>query len=437
MAKAGSGGEGLVGWEEHTLGLSPAYWSHVPLTVRQVHELKLYQGIHCLLQKQTQQRDDSVASTSSSLRILPLSKCCLVGLIVAVEQRGLHSVVYVLDDGTGLIDCLYWQDEDTFGLPSLTEIDTQAPVLTVGTRATVYGRIQCVAVGVRGGRPQNHTGGDHGKLDSSTDSGVNSKQPLAVPCLREIHATLVLDANESMPPPSLGGPEDIEGQHWRKAVAATSTLHPTAPEMIHLLGPEIAPQIAERTMLPAVDDSDGAWRVFGSLCRCRLAYKERLLYCHCQATAEVLDPKFQYRDTLLENLLERERSQADGEPLRFQFPTIQGDAVLDAVAARVTAAAPAAAPNNQRLVMNTFRALRKDGVFFLLDEASDTYLFVTRDRVLMPYVETITSDDIERGADRAKIRRQPPAFIQKVPKQRLQYVRRTFKQLKRTSQQGA
>ena len=84
------------------VGLSPAYWAHVPLSIRQVHDLQLLQGINVLVQKR---------ALSAETRLLPLSKCELLGIIVAVESRG-DSVLYVLDDGTGLIDCLYWMNPD-------------------------------------------------------------------------------------------------------------------------------------------------------------------------------------------------------------------------------------------------------------------------------------------------------------------------------------
>ena len=91
--------------DECLVGLSPAYWAHVPLSIRQVHDLQLLQGINVLVQPPSS--PSSASSKEPSPRLLPLSKCELVGVIVAVESRG-DSVIYVLDDGTGLIDCLYW-----------------------------------------------------------------------------------------------------------------------------------------------------------------------------------------------------------------------------------------------------------------------------------------------------------------------------------------
>lgn len=419
-------------FDESNVGLSPAYWSHVPLTIRQVHELSLLNGIHCHIRTPTATTCNA-SSSSASVSVLPLSKCELVGIIVAVEQRGLDAgVVYVIDDGTGVIDCLHWQDDgDAMGLPPLLLTTPLASnnnitgslggLLSVGTLVRVLGRIECAAVSTAPIRD----GGRHATGPSGHTLTTRS-------CLREIHASLVVDANDADGRPTLGG-EDLESQHWKRCAQALDPAKLHSPdEVIHLLGPDIAQQISERASLPAVDDSDGAWRVFGSRCTCNLVYKDFLLYCHCQATVEPLDPDFVYRDALLKALLDAEHAlvqQGQSQtthpaPLRFQFRAVMEDANLISVAQTVF---PSSSSSRQALILATFRALRKDGILYLLDQASDTYLLVSKDRVLKPYIETITSNDIERGAERVRMRREPPAFLDRVPKQRLQYIRRNLK----------
>ena len=385
--------------DESVVGLSPAYWSHVPLTIRQVEELRLLKGINCLFRN-----NDKTGTTD----VVPLSKCELVGVVVAVEPRGLDGgVVYVIDDGTGLIDCLHWQDNDDDGLLSLTQTEPERNILTVGTFARIFGRIECAAISVA--------------------SATHENSPLPT-CIREIHATAVLDVRKSEGEPYIGG-EDFESRHWKRCIEGISPERLLPPEtIINHLGADITQQITERISLPAVDDSDGSWRVFGSLCSCNLTYKQNLLYCHCQATQETLDPDLKYRDSLLRELIGLEQKQSDKVPLRFQFRTVKEISSLSELASSITST-PAF---QQSLIQGTFRALRKDGIFYLLDAESDTYLFISKERVLEPYVETITSDDIERGAQRANLRREPPPFLQRVPKQRLQYVRRNFKRTSTT-----
>lgn len=375
--------------DESILGLSPAYWSHVPLTINQVQDLRLLNGIHCLVRKNDQ---------TGKSDVVPLSKCELVGVVVAVEPRGLDGgVVYVIDDGTGLMDCLYWHNNDDAGLPSLTLREPESTILAVGTFARIFGRIECAAIGVPSTTTKN--------------------------CIREVHATVVIEIRKTEWEPYIGG-EDFESQHWKRCIKGISAEMLLPPEtIVNLLGTDIARQIADRASLPAVDDTDGSWRVFGSGCSCNLLYKHHLLYCHCQATEEVLDPQLRYRDSLLSALIELERKQPNRLPLRFQFRTVKEIASLKELAKSITSA-----PSfQQSLLQGTFRALRNDGILYLLDAESDTYLLVSKERVLERYVDAMTSDDIARGAQRAQLRREPPAFLKHVPKQRLQYVRRNIK----------
>jgi len=393
--------------DETVVGLSPAFWSHVPLTIRQVHELRLVKGINCIVRKNNETGDTDV---------LPLSKCELVGVVVAVEPRGRldAGAIYVIDDGTGLIDCLHWPDNDDDGLPSLTQKEPERNVLSVGTFARIFGRIECVAMGTA----------TNGTAITNND---NTQFPLPS-CIREIHATVVLDILKTEHEGCIGG-EDFESRYWKRCIKGISPEALLPPDaIIDHLGNDIAQQIADRTSLPAVDDTDGAWRVFGSLCPCNLTYKQHLLYCHCQATKEHLDPELQFRDCLLKELIELEQKQSDKEPLRFQFRTVKGISSLNDLSRSITSSSAL----QQSLVQSTFRALRKDGIFYLLDAESDTYLLISKERVLEPYIETITSDDIERGVQRAKLRRERPSFLQQVPKQRLQYVKRNFQRTRNT-----
>lgn len=72
------------------VGLSPTYWAHIPSFICQVLDWKEKDGIYY---------DDEA----------PVSRCSLVGVLVAVDRRFTHTS-FVVDDGTGLIDCVRWGD---------------------------------------------------------------------------------------------------------------------------------------------------------------------------------------------------------------------------------------------------------------------------------------------------------------------------------------
>ena len=80
-----------------------------------------------------------------------------------------------------------------------------------------------------------------------------------------------------------------------------------ASHILNLLGPHIQAQISDLSNLPAADDHAGAWQLFGAHCQCRQSYKETLMYCHCIATKEALDPNLIFRDAVLNQLLQLEQ----------------------------------------------------------------------------------------------------------------------------------
>ena len=59
----------------------------------------------------------TVVCSSYGVHVRPINKCKLFGTIVAKERRGggaarSTSTIYVIDAGTGVIDCLCWNDHD-------------------------------------------------------------------------------------------------------------------------------------------------------------------------------------------------------------------------------------------------------------------------------------------------------------------------------------
>ena len=73
-----------------------------------------------------------------------------MGMIVYAEAKAHNnSWFYVIDDGTGWIDCVAWgeSEESVYALPALTGVDHHTkPVYRVGDRVRIFGRIECVSV---------------------------------------------------------------------------------------------------------------------------------------------------------------------------------------------------------------------------------------------------------------------------------------------------
>jgi len=381
------------GAEPFLVGIAPSFWSHVPLSIGQVHDLKLIEGISCRIEKK-----------SDKVKPIPVSRCRLVGTVVAAERRTNGSVLYVIDDGTGIIDCLFWVEKDLYSLPSLTnKPDIDDGILSVGQVVRVLGRIECVSVQ-----------GAQGKIT------LAGREWEFRDCIREIHASLIEPMQASRAAPNS---MDAETKHWLDSLQQCSNTN--ALDVLELLGPKIAAQVADQSNLPAVDDTTGAWRLFGLQCRCMMAYKDSLLYCHCQATVEPLDPHFRYRDALLNMLLDMEQSQTSStEPLRFQYKTASENKPLLEISREEISRQERPSTNVARLVANTFRLLRQDGVLHLLDAESDTYLLISREKVLEPSLRTLLSSDAETAVERANLKKNPPNYLAKVPKVRLQFVRR-------------
>jgi hypothetical protein len=131
----------------------------------------------------------------------------------------------------------------------------------------------------------------------------------------------------------------------------------------------------------------------------------------------VLDPDFKFRDSLLVELIRLESSASDHQELRFQFHSLKQNEKIQQSLTNVAKEglsvdhvdySGALSRNKERLFRGTFQALRDDGIVYLVHEPSDTYLFISCSRVLI----------------RDCRRRPPPDYFTRVPKVRLELVRR-------------
>ena len=399
----------LCGTETFVVGLAPCYWAHVPMTVSDVKALRLVEGSYCALVPEKEVSPFKLRNA----KFVPIQKCCLVGFIVNVTVKSNGSVLYVLDDGTGLIDCIDWNYQGNHDESLLLLGDNgnfkSCNHYEVGDLVSVLGRIQCKAL--------------YGPRELIQ---VERKKLTVRQSILDIHVTSIDHATL-----------ETEARHWisccNSAIATTSSIGSArsqqrrlnnANDFLSLLGPNAQCQVQNQHNLPTSDDKRAAWRVFGPSCRCSLPYMESLLYCHCQAKAEPLDPNLSFRDAVLAVLLEMERSAG---PLRltFKYKDIICNERLAQMATQVVAGIPANPfLSANRLFLSTFQALRNDGILYLEDPDSDVYLLLSRSRVLEPYVK----DEMKLGGSTSPKKELKGTmctiFLSKVHHERLQYIRR-------------
>lgn len=372
---------------DYVVGLSPQYWAHIPMFVTDVLSLKLKDGINWM------------ASPPAEFDcVSPVSKCLLVGWIVYVSERRDGSMAYVLDDGTGLIDCVYWSSgngniEDIYYLPSLsnnTDGGIDGP-FAVGSPVRVFGKIDCVA--------------------STLKTQYRKDEEAFV--VREVQASIIERIDNYL---------IAEAQHWARS---RDHVYDNIHSSLEALGPEIRSQIEERLNLPAVDDTVSAWRVFGVSCNCNLNYMDELLYCHCQCKSEPLDPSYRFRDALLHILLAMQ-SQAK-EKFLFKYKDVRNNEEIQNVALREVVAEKKMSKNAllNDLFVKTFRALRHDGILSLINDYTDEYLLITKSKVLEPFVKEQMSNG-ESSSKAVYINYEnAPAFISRVVHgERLLYIKR-------------
>lgn len=448
----------LSGAEHFLVGISPQYWSHTPMTIKSLNGLGLVDGIDCIvIENETRngssrevtggnRADDTqskcqrarigervsspVAERKKDARFIPVSKCELQGVIVNVERKSNGSCIYLLDDGTGVVDCVYWADSAMYSLPSLLPHDEEKGAFLVGDMVRVFGKIKCVSIG--------------GVCSSIT---VHDRDWKVQDCVREVHIASMSSL-----------PLNSQTNHWLRCLqfARRASIHETraditkfptitedsdqlnfaekkemmtdpvrnGPDVLCLIGPEIASKAVERSDLPAPNDTYGAWRVFGVGCRCELSYLESLLYCHCQATVVSLDPHFKFRDAVLELLLRME--SAENSQLRFQYKVIVRNASLQMAAAQAVVNERNTAMSSDRLFMQTFAALRNDGIVSLLDNETDTYLLVSRAHVLEPHCKKLMHMSDLSLLERRVLQSEQPAYLKRGTCSRLQYVKKTL-----------
>ena len=491
--------------DSFVVGVAPTFWTHVPLFIQHIKSyLHVIDGIqtftlsvghhHQYDGDSNINRLSTSPSLSSSLldglKMIPISKCYLVGTIVYAERKSNGANQYILDDGTGLIDILHYSDGDLYSLPSLSghqDNNIGRNLFGPGDMVRIFGRIQCRAAALSS------------QFDGAVKKGNKIKQFISASDItREIHATLIVPlATEAMNRSrALPNSIDHECEHWMNCVnfwqmgwmddsvsSSTSDLPllNNSKDVLPLLGAGLVKQIVERNAVVSTlavfgtnDELTQAWRLFGTQCQCtNTALKRELLYCHCIATRldnPTIDPNLAYRDALLTKLLDSEATLVSDLPppksvddifndiinefeedqnsyqFKFKYSSIVADDELNQIAMReisnssinhstcvksdksgdTNKSIQSHFVNVQELIRRTVRALRKDGILYLIDADADTYLFMSRTRVLEPYLRTKLALQKMSAERRARYFEGSSRFpyIKSVPRSRLEFVRR-------------
>lgn len=352
--------------DEALVGLCPSYWSHIPMLVGQIHNLTVMDGFNCLIHK---------------TKYIPVSRCTLVGCVVAYERKNSGSS-FVLDDGTGLIDCVYWEENQFRDvLPVLADDSEDNGIsIRVGNIVKVMGRLDCTL--------------------SETSNAIRE---IRVSLCQPIHTGL----NRRASPFSI----DAESRH---VLSVQQHEYSDVTEVLDCLGNNLRKQIMEKHDFPSADDSVSAWRLFGVNCRCpSTRIKTELLYCACISTPESTDANFHFRFKLLDLIL----SLSEKDSLFFfQYrQLLEHQSYFHGVANR---------SNFNYQLQRSISALRNDGIIFLFDESSDTYLLITLRAVLIPYIELLSSQSWEDSVIRSALLKSSPECLRNVPKGKIQLVRR-------------
>ena len=439
---------------DHSLiGLSPQYWSYTPVLICDLVGLPLINGLDCFvkcnhvscdcedveLNKNNQVKEGD--SDIGSCRILPLSRVLLKGIATAIDRRPNGCTLIVLDDGTGSIDCRYWDNShsgnNAHNLPPLlpkhdTINSCRQSRFAVGDSLEVTGKIKALTTGVTN---------DKCKLLDSFANPLEAR----FGCVREVHATSMCSIGDGQT--RKVNQRNGEVVHWLKCI-----------EFSHMVAAGVGAGGKDivrnsKDVLPLLGDTTAS-SIFGcsgntmdkknilerKCCQTPSRFRSALFYCHCEATLEALDISFHFRNSLLHRLLDMEaqlQHSSDSSypsatedcmdligvpesmppPLLFTFEFVYKDEHLASIARNVTKSTSSPEANAQRLVRKTFAAMADDGILSLFHEKDDLYLLVSRTRVIEPFLRF--NKERKVGCFGAVTPSPEPFFIRSVPRMRI------------------
>ena len=366
------------------IALSKVYHEYNPFLIHTLHSLVLLNGVDCIITKRKENDKDQE-------HVLPVSKCDIVGIIVYCHYKANGSVVMVIDDGTDLCNCIGWIDSD--------EMDRYE----VSNLVRVSGAIKVLALKHK--RVVNVDGIMYEGWTCARELLVHSIQLVTDTNMESVHWLNCLQFRkrigikvERMTKDQMFS-MDVQEQIMNTPVLngkETFDLLP-AKEKAHIM----SFRGTKDSFLQYEGDELLLMNYFGRDCKCNTKYKLEILYCHCMATNESLDPEFIFRDAVITRLLDMEAAindpcndndkdiktnKAGGKKLLFNFASVFHDPHLQAIAKKVVAKTSHPTINVRRIYTNTFKHLRNDGIVHLIDSNADIYLFISKDKVLLPAV---------------------------------------------------
>lgn len=422
------------------VALSDAYHQYNPLFIRDIKALLVLNGFDCIVTS-CYSSDAVDGNNSSAVHLLPVSKCEIMGIVRYRQVKSNGSISLILDDGSGVIDAIFWSDIHTvnentpFAVGETVRVRGNINVLSLNEKKIVY-------------------------LDGQKYEGREGVREIYISSFQR-----VIEPNE-------------EVAHWvlcllfRKRLQDTTDCRNEMNFDNHMLYAPVLNGLETYNILPAsmkeqvsldecyVNTSQGQeWffvKYYGRGCRCNLSYKDKLLYCHCLATKDMNDPDFVFRDALLETLLHFEQalkveslsstsnnnganvsemtdeSKVVPSCLQFEFSGILRCHSLQLLAKEVLQASDNLYYNIHKLFSSAIRCLRKDGVLYLQDERKDIYILLSADSVLIPTVKNqIISEeqlDFELSMNSLRSNTHPvsklPNYMESLPYKKLQLVRR-------------
>lgn len=424
------------------VALSDTYHQYNPLFIVDIQSLVVLNGFDCIVTR---------SSSSNAIHLLPVSKCEIVGIVRYCQVKSNGSVSLIIDDGSGMIDAIFWSDMHT--------LNENEP-FTIGEAIRIRGNINVLSL--------------HAKqiihLDGKIYEGREGVREVYISSFQQ-----VFDANEEISHWAMcllfrkRLQNSIDGKNGfncsKLSETATCITNPmlivpvlNGLETYHLLPAVVKDQLSlDESNLNIYECRD--WFVvkyYGRGCKCNHLYKDKLLYCHCLASKDDNDPDFMFRDAVLntllhlENILKLDESSSSVNKygtvaseiinksmnvpscLKFEFSHLLRNQSLQLVANKVLETSKISNTSIHRLFSSTFRCLRKDGVVYLQDQNNDTYLLLSADSVLIPTVKNqlISEEqlDFELGMSSLATNSQSfsklPNYMESLPYKKLQLIRR-------------
>lgn len=373
--------------------------------------------------------------------ILPISKCKIVGTIVYYHYKSNNSVAIVIDDGTGHCDCIGWSIQELLLVPAAAQdrhdhSNHQEDAMgrcQVGDIVEVQGAIKVLSLEkkIMVQHMMEHADGATNVYEGWSCfrelqihsirkvTNVNDEILHWLSCLqfqKRIGLRLLQDQRNKMSTDdddddtAVDEEVDVQEQLMKVPVwNGLDTLQSLSSQDEQLFMCSLIGGSDEHSPVSFKDQYERYFvQYYGRNCKCELIYKDTLLYCHCLATKEPLDPKFIFRDALLSKLVEMEKEcivvekenemlskddhgaasrlndKSSVKRLEFQYSKIFRDEKLNALAKQVVSTTKDPGINRKRLYANTFRHLRNDGIVYLIDDRTDSYLLLSKDNVLLP-----------------------------------------------------